>query len=241
MTENMDLNVLAMNAMRKMEQEGKLQDMITKQVESTMQEVVKDLFGKWSDFSKNMKKEIEEQLKINFKDLNLSTYNELIMQAVAESINDEIAVEGVARIQENIKNLVGSTKDEYKLSELVKEMMYEVDRSEIGFEEMHEMTVDIDTDFSLSTIISMDPDNDVTDYNCKYRFWVSKDTGLVHNIEINEKHRTGKRSISDFDARAIMRGMHGVEKILFQMYARGSKLIIDEDDLEVEIHGSDDE
>jgi len=177
---------------------------------------------------------------VNFEELDLASYNALIMNAVKEKLDDAISTEGVNRINESIDGLLNSAKDEYKLSEIVKELSEEVDTDDIGYDEYHEMTMLINDSFSLSTIISLDLNPGKGEYDCKYRFWVSNDTGKISNIEIKEDRYSKKRDVNEFDARAILRGFRGLEETLFKMmYAHGSKITIDEDQCELEITNPD--
>lgn len=232
----MDLNKMVMNSLEKMESEGKVQEIVDKHVSKTIESIVDDTFGSWSDFSKNLKKQVEEKLRVNFEELDLASYNTFIMKVVKEKLDDHIANEGVRKINESIDSLMNSAKTEYKLSELVKEMAKEVDTDELGYEEYHEMTMIIDDTFNLSKIIALDPESNKREYDCKYRFWVDNKTGKVSNIQIQEDSCRTSRGVHEFDARAIMRGLSGLEETLFKMYANGSKLIVDEDYCELEIY-----
>lgn len=225
---------MVMESLAKMESEGKVQEIVEKHVESTVNDVVKDLFGSWSDFSKELKKEAKEALQINFKDLNLPTYNHLILQAIKDKLDDEITTNGVNQIKQQIEGLLSDSKREYKLSELVKELKEEVeDLDELGYDEYHEMTLHVD-DLYGSYWIGLDARNDIDEYSCKYRFHVSKD-GIVYSVKINENEFNRKRSVDEFDVKAIMKGLHGLEETLFKIYVSGAKLIIDEDKCELEI------
>ncbi|ENL2461271.1 hypothetical protein AB4W33_003121, partial [Listeria monocytogenes] len=51
----MDFNKMVNDSLAKMEKSGEVQKLIDKHVASTVDSVVKDLFGSWSDFSKNLK------------------------------------------------------------------------------------------------------------------------------------------------------------------------------------------
>lgn len=231
----MDLNKMVMNSLSKMESEGQIQKIVDKYVAKTIESAVNDAFGSWSNFSKNLKKQVEEKLQVNFGELDLTSYNTLIMKVVKEKLDDSIATEGVKRINESIDSLLSAAKPEYKLSELVKEMSEEVDTSDMGYEEYHEMTMHIDDSFSLSKIIALDPDPDKSEYDCKYRFWVENKTGKVKNIQIREDSYITSREVHEFDARAIMRGLSGLEETLFKIYANGSKVIVDEESVDLEV------
>ncbi|MGO4890315.1 hypothetical protein ACJ2A9_21415 [Anaerobacillus sp. MEB173] len=230
----MDLNKMVMESLAKMEAEGKVQEIVEKHVSSTVNDVVKDLFGSWSDFSKELKNEVKEALQINFKELNLKTYNHLILQAIKDKLDDEITNQGVAQIKNQIEGLLSDAKRKYKLSELVKELVQEVeDLDELGYEEYHEMTLHVDDSYG-SYWIGLDSRNDISEYSCKYRLHVSKE-GLLYSVKINEKEYSRNRSSEDFDLKTVMKGLHGLEETLFKIYASGAKLVIDEDKCELEI------
>lgn len=230
----MDLNKMVVDSLSKMESEGKVQEIVKKHIESTVNEVVKDLFGNWSDFSKELKNTAKEALNINFKKLNLSSYNHLILQSIKDKLDDEITNQGVAQIKNQIEELLSDTKREYKLSDLVKELADEIkDLDELGYDECHEMTLHIDDPYG-SHWIGMDAKNDISEYSCKYRLHVSKE-GEVYSITINEQEYSRKRSVNDFDIKAVMKGLSGLEETLFKIYTSGAKLIIDEDRCELEV------
>ncbi|MGE7880353.1 hypothetical protein [Peribacillus muralis] len=230
----MDLNKMVVESLEKMEAEGKVQEIVDKHIQSTVNDVIKDLFGDWSDFSKALKNKAKEALQVNFDDLNLRTYNHLILQSIKDKLDDEITNQGVAQIKGQIEGILSDTKREYKLSELVKELADEYDDAgELGYEEYHEMTLHVDQPYG-SWWIGLDSRNDISEYNCKYRLHVSE-AGRLHSVEIQEDRYGKKRSIENFDLEAVTKGLHGLEETLFKIYASGATLIIDEEKCELEI------
>ncbi|MEM5009367.1 hypothetical protein WKH57_01470 [Niallia taxi] len=230
----MDFNQMVMKSLTKMESEGKVQAIVDKHVESTVNDVVKDLFGNWSDFSKELKNKAKEALQINLDELNIASYNHLILKAIKDMLDDQITNQGIAQIKSQIEGLLTDAKREYKLSELVKELSKEIDGVEdLGYDEYHEMTLHVDDPYG-SYWIGMDARNDISEYSCKYRLHVNKD-GEVYSVQINEEEYSRKRSITDFDVKAIMRGLHGLEETLFKIYTSGARLIVDEENCELEI------
>lgn len=232
----MDLNKLVTQSIEKMSENGEVQKIIENKVAKTIESIVDDVFGSWSNFSKSLKKEIEDQIQINLKELDIPSYNTFIMAAVKEKLNDSIAEQGVTRINETIDELLSNVKDEYKLSDLVKELAEEFeDIDELGYEDYHEMSMHIDQPYGLKYIY-LDAESDKKKYDCKYRICVSPEKeNEINSIEIRDDKYGSTRTINSFDARAIMRGFYGLEETLFKMYARKSKLIIDEDQVELNI------
>lgn len=230
----MDLNKMVMDSLAKMESEGKVQAIVEKHVESTVNDVVKDLFGNWSDFSKELKNTAEEALQINFKELNLASYNHLILKVIKDKLDDEITNQGVAQIKNQIEVLLSDAKREYKLSELVNELAEEIENlNELGYDEHHEMTLHIDDSYS-SYWIGLDSRSDISEYNCKYRIMVNS-RGELCSVKINDEESYSRKNINEFDVKAVLNGLHGLEETLFKIYTSGAKLIIDEDYCELEI------
>ncbi|EKZ1254191.1 hypothetical protein Q9928_002257, partial [Listeria monocytogenes] len=58
----MDFNKMVNDSLAKMEKDGEVQKLIDKHVASTVDSVVNDLFGSWSDFSKELKNTAKEAL-----------------------------------------------------------------------------------------------------------------------------------------------------------------------------------
>lgn len=231
----MDLNKMVVESLAKLESEGKVQAIVEKHVESTVEDVVKDLFGNWSDFSKSLKETAKEALQINFNDLNLSSYNHLILQSIKDKLDDEVTNQGVAKIKDQIEGLLSDTKREYKLSELVKELTEEIeDLDKLGYEDYHEMTLHVDDSYG-SHWIGLDSKSDVSEYSCKYRFLVNS-AGRICTVTIQEDDFRGKRSITDFDVKAVTKGLGGLGETLFKIYTSGALVIIDEGNCEIEVY-----
>lgn len=230
---------MVMASLAKMESEGKVQEIVDKKVGETVEKVIEDAFGSWSDFSKGLKEEVQKELQINFEKLNLSTYNHMIMQSVKGAIDDAITKNGVDAIKNQIEGLLLDAKQTYDLSELVKELAEEVDGlDELGYEETYEMTLHIEEEYSFTTI-HLDPKSDVSEYDCKYRLLLNKSQELI-SVQIDSKERYSRsKNISEFDVKAVMQGLYGLEKTLFKMYASGAKLIVDEDKCETELSNPD--
>lgn len=228
----MNLNEMVMNSLGKMSESGKVQEIIDKKVESTIASVVDDLFGSWSDFSKDLKSQVKESLNINFDKLDLATYNHMLLQVIKDKLDDEIATQGINKIKGQVEGLLSDSKKEYKLSELIKELAEEVENlDELGYEEYHEMSLHVKNPYG-SWWISFDSRTDIEEYNCKYRLHVDE-KGKVYSITINDGNKT--RSIDEFDAKVIMSGLYNLDETLFKLYVNGAKLIIDENDCELDI------
>lgn len=231
----MDFNKMVNESMAKMEAEGKFQEIVNSRIEKTVKDVVDDLFGNWSSFSKDLKENMKEKLQVDFDKLGLQSYNHLILTEIQKKLEDEVTVNGVAQAKSSIEALLSGGKSEYKLSELVKELAEEIeDIDEIGYDEYREITLIVQESDWGNYYISMDSKEDESEYSCKYRLMVSED-GKVLSSKINEDKYGEDKSIENFDIKDVMNGLHGLEETLFKIYTSGAKLIIDEEHCETDI------
>ncbi|ELP8596447.1 hypothetical protein R1585_000306 [Listeria monocytogenes] len=226
----MDFNKMVNDSLAKMEKDGEVQKLIDKHVASTVESVVKDLFGAWSDFSDELKNTAKEALQINFKDLDLASYNHMVFQSIKDKLDDELKNKGVAQINRQIESLLTNPKREYKLSELIDELAEEIEGLEnLEYEEYHEMSLHVDKTYS-SYFIHMDAEEDMSEYRCKYTLHISE-SGELYSVRINDQDED---MVNNFDTKRVMSGLYGLEETLFKIYTSKAKIIIDESNCKLE-------
>ncbi|MCC3257476.1 hypothetical protein [Paenibacillus polymyxa] len=173
----------------------------------------------WSDFGKGLKEAVRNQLQINLENLDIPSYNHIILDVIKSEVEKSIHSVGVAKMQENLQELLGTKREEVNFSELIKEMVEdECELNELDYEEVQEITVHVDADRRVLSFIYFDPEPDKSQYNCKYRLVLDKE-GYINSVEIADK---------SFDKKTIMGGLYGLEATLFKLYTHGSKVIMDD-------------
>lgn len=214
----MDLNKMVKESLVEMDTKGIVLASVNKHVQYTVDKIVEDVFGRYSDFGKDLKKEVEEQLSLDLKKLNIRAYNHMVLEVIKQKIDESVTTVGIETIKEELDALLGSGEPpSYKLSELVDFMKAEQADDEDYFGQKISLHVQ---DRTSLTFIRMDPDIDKESYECKYDITVRNDTGQIHSIEING---------TEFDNRLIMGGLHGLAKVLFKLYTMKGTVKIDED------------
>jgi hypothetical protein len=224
----MDLNKMVNDSLVKIEAEGYVEKAVEKRLKETITSIVDDLFRSYSDFGKNLEKEVKATLNINLKKLDLTGYNVMVLNAVQEELDKVVHMQGVEKIKESLAKLLSETQKEYKLSELINEFKEDVlsDDSDYGG---REISFHVDRRYS-SIYIAFDKDDDKSEYSCQYRICADSE-GSVSSVNID-----GKK----FDNKVIMGGLYGFDKTLFKIYAAGAKIIIDDGDVDIE-YGSSEE
>ncbi|APB77409.1 hypothetical protein PPYC2_21745 [Paenibacillus polymyxa] len=214
----MDMNLIINNQLAALNEEGYVEKIIRKQLEETIKDVVEDSLRSWSDFGKGLKETVKGQLQINLDKLDIPSYNQVILNVIKGEIERSIHEEGTARIQEQLQELLGTGKNEYRLSELVKEMVEdELKLEELSYEEVEQITVIVEEKYGTKYVY-MDPKEDVEWYQCKYKISLEKDM-TVSRAEVSDKK---------FDNRVIMGGMYGLDATLFKMWTQKATLVIDD-------------
>ncbi|MEK4328935.1 hypothetical protein MKX70_24150 [Paenibacillus sp. FSL R7-0312] len=215
---SMDMNLIINDKLAELKKEGYVEKIIKKQLETTIKDIVEDSLRSWSDFGKGLKEAVNSQLQINLEKLDIPSYNQVILNAIKGEIERSVHDVGVARMQEQLQELLGTGKNEYMLSELVKEMVEdELKLEELSYEEVEQITVIVEEKYGTKYVY-MDPKEDVEWYQCKYKISLEKDM-TISRAEVADKN---------FDNRVIMGGMYGLDATLFKMWSQKAKLILDD-------------
>jgi hypothetical protein len=216
----MDLNKIVNDTMQELSESGYVQERVEQHLKKTVDDVIKDCLDSWSKFGKGLKAQVQEQMQFNLDKLDIPSYNHVIMNTIREELERNVYQEGVANIQKQIQEILGTAKEEYKLSELVKEMVEQdcKDLDDLGYEEYKYITVNVEQKYG-STYIYLDPEDEhVSSYRCKYKIVLNED-GTVWYTEIGDRK---------FDNKFIMGALYGFDAILFKLFTRKSKVIIDD-------------
>ncbi|MER2169896.1 MAG: hypothetical protein ABS938_04585 [Psychrobacillus psychrodurans] len=213
----MDLNLIVNNTLSDLKEEGYIEKIVKSQLEKTLKEIVEDSFRSYGDFGKTLKEEIKKQMDINLGKLDIPSYNQVIINTIKAELERSVHEEGAKKIQEQMQELLGTSQKEYKLSELIQKIVeQDCELNELDYDDYKEITVIVEDKYN-SKYIYIDPEEDISWYQCKYKLTLDDDM-TVTRAEIGDK---------SFDNKVIMGGLYGADSIIFKMWTRGAKLIID--------------
>lgn len=224
-----DLNKMVNESLKKIEEEGYVQEVIDNTIKKTIESVIDDLLRSWSPFGKNLKEEIENKLNIDLKNLDIASYNQLILNAVKEKLDVVIHQQGIEQIKADMDELLANKKSEYRLSEIIKKLKKDNAEDAID-DDWYEISLHIEKG-SVLNFIYFDGEPEKRKHECKYKIITHPEDERIHSIEINDRQ---------FDNKLIMGGLRGIEKELFIMYTHKAKLIIDDENIDTE-YGYDDD
>ncbi len=164
---------------------------------------------------------VKESLQVDFRELDLLGYNAVVLAVVRQKLDNAIHQVGIEKLKKDMDELLGETAPaEIKLSELLvefkawarRQQKYAIKRSDV-------CTIHIGEREYGSRWIYLDPAK-VEKYQCKFRMLVREDG------EVSQWTLDGM----DPKNALFLGPLYGFEKRMFQMYAAGTRLIIDTHD-----------
>lgn len=214
-----DLNAIINKTMVQLTKERYIEEIVKEQLKKSVKQIVESILDTWSPFGKELKHQVQSQLQFNLDKLDIPAYNQVVMNVVKEELDRSLHEEGAKQIQAQLQELLATTKDEYTLSELL-EMVATQDCNleELDGEDYHDITVIIEEKYT-SKYIYIDPESDVSWYECRYALTLDAEDMTVRRAQVHNK---------TFDNRVIMGGLYGVEAEMFKMWTRKAKLVIDD-------------
>lgn len=215
-----DLNKIVNDTLVKLEKEQFVETVVKKRLEKTITEIVDDTFREWSDFGKNLKEYIRENLNVNLESLGLEGYNSLALAAIKEELDKCITIQGIEKIKETTKEILSDVKPEYTLSEIIECLKGASLKEEYEYDEGDSIALIIngEEDGYKHIYLSEEEPYGKSKYNYDYQIDINRE-GKPYSIKLKGK---------EIDKNKILGGLYGLDKLLFKIYASGSKIILDE-------------
>ncbi|WP_025718997.1 hypothetical protein [Paenibacillus polymyxa] len=222
----MDLNNMVNQALTNIHSEGLVEKIVRNKLEKTIESIIDDIFSSYGDFGKQLKEHVKQHFSINLGVLDLPSYNTLIAQVIKEKLDEITHIQGVEKLKEQMDRMLVDVKPEYKLSELINGWK-KSENEDDEYDDSDEFSLHIDKDYS--TWIHLDPEPDKGKYQCKYGMLI-RDDGTLFCLKIDDR---------EIKSKDMMYGLHGIAEDLFKIYAHGSKLVIDEDEINLYYENSE--
>lgn len=224
----MDLNNLVNEQMKRLVDDGIVEKMVKEKLEETVKDAVNDLLRPYSDFGKELRKAVAESVKVNFNNLKLPTYNQMILDEVQKSVDLNIREGGLGEVKRTLVEILDNTPKEFNLSEILDTFKDEIidgydweeDDDNLG----DEITLHIEHDKSLYTSnsythIYFDVLEDLQKYKCRYQ--IDLHNGIIYSVKIDG---------SEYKPRYIYNGLAKLETLLFKIHSSGAKIVLDKGD-----------
>lgn len=211
---------------KELSENGKLDDIVTKQVTNFITGIINDSLSSWSEVNKSFKEKLNTKIIEGFEKLDFIQYSKILTDLVESELNKSIVEFGITPAKEMIKNFVGALeKKEWKLSEIIEKFKDEEvipeehnDSGEIAF--IREVS-----DYGTIYIGFCESNKNITHrYQCKYQLMIDSKTKKLYSPTIDG---VASHPINDIC-------LYGFDLFIFKLYAMGCTIDCDFDDVETE-------
>lgn len=199
---------------------GAIEKAIEENIAKTVSSAIKQQLESYSDFGKKLSDHVKSALQVNFDDLGLSGYNDLILKIVRAQVDAHVGNVLAKQVEEQMAKLLQPAPAEIKLSELIKDFIErnKPDGCECGGSD--QISLHIEESRYGSRWIGLDKEEGKSEYSCEIRFAVSESDGKIFGLRLDGK---------EADKTLFVGPIYGFERSLFQMYAAGTKVVVDGD------------
>lgn len=199
---------------------GKLKKTIEDAVQGSVARALTDCFHSYSPFHKSLSEHINKSLGVDLSSLGLSGYNATLLQIIKAKLDANICRFADEQFAKSLEKLLADAPPEIKLSDLVEK-----------FRRFANDENECDNGISCHLVMSegscrgygrlhLDIKSGKDAWNCRYHISFA-DKGEIYNISLPDSGDPSKR---------IFAGpFYGFDRMLFQMYAAKTKLILDRD------------
>ncbi|MFM0022156.1 hypothetical protein [Paraburkholderia azotifigens] len=222
-----ELQTAVSNAFSNIVASGAIEKAIEEKLTKTITSLVNEELQSYSDFGKSLSAQVKSALQVDFSTLGLPGYNDLILKIIRSQVDQQTNASIASQVEEQMKELLSPAPSEMQLSELIAEFI-ESEHRNIGCscDSPNRITLIIEdgTDNGRYPTLSefyhiyFDKEPGKDKYDCAYRIAVNNDK--VYSVQLDRK---------DPNKTLFVGPIYGFARRVFQLYAAGTKLIIDGD------------
>ncbi|AOJ07622.1 hypothetical protein [Burkholderia mayonis] len=205
---------------------GAIEKAIEEKLAKTITSVIDEELRSYSTFGERLKEHVKTALQVDFHNLGLPGYNDLILKVIRQQVDAQLNATIATQIEQQMKELLTPAPAEIKLSQLVEEFIKDehTDRQyrSCSCDESDRITLIVREEsgfVSKFCHIYLDKEHGTEPHNCPFQIDVHD--GRVYSVQIDRK---------DPSKTLFVGPMHGFKRRLFQLYAAGTKLITDGDE-----------
>lgn len=210
-------------------------EVITKAVKETVNRHIQESLRTYSDFGKQVEAAVQKALCLHGP-LDLPSYNDTILKIVAAQVERATTECIEAQVANRMKELLTPAPATIRLSELVAQYLKELREKEdagcVCYGERKEITFEVgDREHDSFRDIILSPERDAKKHDCQIRFGVhlkanlGPNTGTIYHLVFRN---------ADVEKRMFSGPFYGFERMLFQMKAAGTAIVLDHHEIDIE-------
>ena len=203
---------------------GELTKIVRKTIEATVGSIVREALSIYSPWGKQLAEALAAGLQIDASQIGINGYNQTVLAIVRDRLDHAINVVGAKKVQEDLDQMLGTAApQEMKLSTLIEQF-----REHCAKYDRRRCTIILeppDGGILRSRWLYLGEEPGQDKYRCAIRILISED-GAVHICQLDGVDP--KKGI-------FLGVLYGFKRTIFQLYAAGAKLIIDQEEFNTEL------
>ena len=221
----MNIQEQVQSALNNIVASGTIEEIISKKVEKTIEDILTDSLRSYSDFGKKLEEVIKQSLQIDLSKVSTLGYQQIVVDIVKQKLQEATLNHISEPIEKAINEVIAPfEKRTYKLSEIIEKYKeYEWDSSD---DDEIEISFHVEESSYGSVHIGFDKEKGKRKYDCEYQLSVNDDKDKnIYSFEI----KGWKPQRGDLRASSI----HGsFDHFIFNLYASQCPVEIDENNVE---------
>ncbi|MCC7421817.1 MAG: hypothetical protein IT428_16180 [Planctomycetaceae bacterium] len=229
----MDLRTTVIESLDKLISSGKVEALVEKYIEATIDSLLKEALRSYGDFGKAIEAKLGEALKLH-GDVTIPEYNEVILRVIRNQFEAKTLSVVEKQVAHQLNELLTPVPESINLSALVAayiERFVEEKKDDGDYFEGGDITFFAETERGGFTYFALDPTYRTKKYECEIRFGVYKER--IHHLEFKDK---------EIEKRLFAGPFYGFQRMIFQLKAAQSRIVFDKpfDEIETYYSGSTD-
>ena len=225
----MDLVKLITEKVQQVQDSGKLEEIIEKNVIECLEDVVSDSF-RWSgEAKKAIETGLKEKLAVDLSKIELPQYQKIVSGIVETQLNNAFVKDLTKSIEEAITSITGVLeKKEWKLSEIIEKFIESIDKSCDGsMDEQHE-SCSLHVDGNDKFIhVYFDMESGKGKYKCGNSLFIYD--GKLSSATVDNNMFTP----------LYAKSKNGFDEFIFRLYCNAVTIIVDEYECELDYYRED--
>lgn len=215
-----ELQQAVANAFANVVAAGTIEKAIEEKLSKTITSIIDDELRSYSDFGKSLHEHVKASLAVDFGNLGLPGYNDLILKVVRRQVDAQVNAVIASQVEQQMTELLQPAPAQITLSQLVGEFIK--DRSDdhgCSCDAPDQITLIVEGGDSVAGYhhIYLDEEDGKSKYSCAIQIATNKE-GEVYSLKIDD--RDPKKTL-------FVGPLYNFERRVFQMYAAGTKLLVD--------------
>lgn len=222
-----DLEKAVTDACRSFVEGGRLNAMVETHVCKMLDSIISDAMRSYGDIGKQISEAVKKSLAIDTEQLGLAGYNATVLAIVKQRLEAAVHKVGTEKLAADMDALLGTNVPaEIRLTDMIDEFkQWAADESNSD-----RCTIIVGEEKYSSRWVSLDKEKCKREFDCQFRLLLP-----------NEGNPVVSRIDGVDPSKSLMLGkLYGFPSRLFQLYAAGTRVIVDETDFDNHLERGED-